>query len=366
MIIKRTPTKDGRKYVFSIRYKDIYGKTVRYQSQRYMTIKEAKEQETIYRLKVSENKVNRSSVTFLDIKREYYEYMKPKLKPQSLAKYPVLYGHLDSLNQVKINDFNLELYNKLLNDINKKKLSNIYKNKILGMLRALIRYSNKYYNTSDEMLKFIENISLANEKKEMDFYTFDEYKKFRSVIKDEEFLLFFDMLYFMGFRRGELQALSIDCIDPIKKEVSITKTLTTKLKGTEYYVSSPKTKTSNRVLPIPDNILTQINKQINKLKKYSNYEDSWFLFGGITPFKDTNISNKNIQYSRLANLRTIRLHDFRHSCASLLINNNMPITLVSRYLGHSKVSVTLDTYSHMYKSDLNTLTDYINNLKIGV
>jgi len=363
VITKRKPTKDGRKYVFIIRYKDIYGKTIQYQSPRYATAKEAKEQEAIYRLKISDNKINRSNVTFLDIKREYYEYMKPKIKPQSLVKYNVLYSHLDAINNIRINDFNLDIYNKLFKDINKKDLSATYKNKILGMLRCLIKYSNKYYNTSDEMLKFIENISLANTKTEMDFYTFDEYMKFRSVINEPEWLLWFDMLYFMGFRKGELQAITIEDIDTIKKVVSITKTLTTKLVGTEFYISSPKTKTSNRIIPIPDNILSQIVKQINKLKEYSNYEDTWFLFGGITPFKDTNISNKNIQYSKLANLRTIRLHDFRHSCASFLINSNMPITLVSRYLGHSKVSVTLDTYSHMYKSDLNTLTDYINTLK---
>lgn len=364
MVTKRKPTKDGRKYVFIIRYKDIYGKQVQYQSQRYATAKEAKEQEAIYRLKISENKVNRSTVTFRDIKREYYEYMKPKIKPQSLVKYNVLYGHLKALDSIKINDFDLAKYNLLFNEIDKKDLSAVYKNKILGMLRALIKYSNKYYNTSDEILKFIENISLANTKSEMDFYTFDEYTQFRSVISDAEWLLWFDMLYFMGFRKGELQALTIEDIDINKKEVSITKTLTTKLKDTEFYISSPKTKTSNRVLPIPDMILSQIKKNIDKYKEYSNFSKKWFLFGGITPFKDTNISNKNIQFSKAANLRTIRLHDFRHSCASFLINSNMPITLVSRYLGHSKVSVTLDTYSHMYKSDLNTLTDYINNLKI--
>lgn len=363
MITKRKPTKDGRKYVFVIRYKDIYGKTIQYQSPRYMTSKEAKEQEAIYRLKVSENKVNRSAVTFLDIKREYYEYMKPKIKPQSLVKYNVLYGHLKAIDHVKVNDFNLDLYNRLYNDINKKKLSNIYKNKILGMLRALIKYSNKYYNTSDEMLKFIENISLANDKKEMDFYTFDEYMQFRSVINDDEWRLWFDMLYFMGFRKGELQALTYADIDTIKKEVSITKTLTTKLKGTEFYVSSPKTKTSNRILPIPDIIFDEIAKNMQKYQKYTNYSDLFFVFGGITPFKDTNISNKNMQYSKLANLRTIRIHDYRHSCASFLINSNMPITLVSKYLGHAKTSITLDTYSHMFKSDLNVLTDYINNLK---
>ena len=363
MITKRTPTKDGRKYVFVIRYKDIYGKTIQYQSPRYATAKEAKEQEAIYRLKVSENKINRSGITFKDVKREYYEYMKPKIKPQSLVKYNVLYGHLEPIDNIRVNDFNLDIYNKLFNDINKKKLSAVYKNKILGMLRCLIKYSNKYHNTSDEMLKFIENITLRNTKKEMDFYTFDEYTQFRNVINDDEWRLWFDMLYFMGFRKGELQALTYADIDPIKKEVSITKTLTTKLKDTEYYISSPKTKSSERIIPIPDNIFEEIAKNMQKYQKYTNYSDLFFVFGGITPFKDTNISNKNIQYSKLANLRTIRIHDFRHSCASLLINQNMPITLVSRYLGHSKVSITLDTYSHMYKSDLSTLTDYINNLK---
>ena len=42
MITKRTPTKDGRKYVFRIKYKDIYGKVIQYESQKYMTLKEAK------------------------------------------------------------------------------------------------------------------------------------------------------------------------------------------------------------------------------------------------------------------------------------------------------------------------------------
>lgn len=363
MITKRTPTKDGRKYVFVIRYKDIYGKTIQYQSPRYMTAKEAKEQEAIFRLKLSENKLNRSNITFKDVKLEYYEYMKPKIKPQTIAKYPVFFGYLSALDNVKINDFNLNIYNRLFNDINKKHLSPLYVNKILGILRSLIRYSNKYYNTSDEMLKFIENVSTRESKKEMDFYTYDEYLEFRSVINDPEWLLWFDMLYFLGFRKGELQALTYIDIDTTKKEVSINKTLTTKLKGTEYYISSPKTKTSNRILPIPNNILSQIIKNKKKYQEYSNFSEDWFVFGGITPFKDTNISNKNIQYSKAANLRTIRLHDFRHSCASFLINSNMPITLVSKYLGHAKTSITLDTYSHMFKSDLNTLTDYINKLK---
>ena len=362
MITKRTPTKDGRKYVFRIKYKDIYGKVIQYESQKYMTLKEAKEQEAIYRLKISDNKINRSNVTFKDIKLEYYEYMKPKLKPQTLVKYNTMYSYLDSLDNIKINDFNLAKYNLLYNDISKLNVSPGHKNRILSMLRRLIKYSNKYYNTSDEVLKFIENFSTANAKKEMDFYTYEEYTKYRSVIDNDEWLLWFDMLYFMGFRKGELQALTWNDIDTIKKEVSINKTLTTKLKGTEFYISSPKTKSSNRVLPLPKRILKPLEEQKAHYNTFTNFDNNWFVFGGLTPFKETNITNKNVMYAKKANLKHIRIHDFRHSCASLLINQNMPITLVSRYLGHSKVSVTLDTYSHMFKSDLNTLTTYIDSL----
>lgn len=58
----------------------------------------------------------------------------------------------------------------------------------------------------------------------------------------------------------------------------------------------------------------------------------------------------------------IRLHDFRHSCASLLINNGANLTLVAKHLGHSKVDETLNTYSQMFYSKLNKLVNTINQL----
>ena len=48
-------------------------------------------------------------------------------------------------------------------------------------------------------------------------------------------------------------------------------------------------------------------------------------------------------------LQRIRVHDFRHSCASLLINKSSTIALVAKYLGHSNISVTLNPYTHIYE-----------------
>lgn len=72
--------------------------------------------------------------------------------------------------------------------------------------------------------------------------------------------------------------------------------------------------------------------------------------------------HKNIGIAKNSNIKRIRLHDFRHSCASLLINNNANIAVVSKFLGHSSIEETLDTYTHMFKNKLNDAVNTINKL----
>lgn len=60
-------------------------------------------------------------------------------------------------------------------------------------------------------------------------------------------------------------------------------------------------------------------------------------------------------------VKDIRIHDFRHSCASLLIDSSANITLVAKYLGHTKIDETLNTYSHIYQNRLDTIVNIIEN-----
>ena len=61
----------------------------------------------------------------------------------------------------------------------------------------------------------------------------------------------------------------------------------------------------------------------------------------------------------MARVNDIRIHDYRHSCASLLIDSGANITLVAKYLGHTKIDETLNTYSHMYQNRLDTIVNII-------
>ena len=61
----------------------------------------------------------------------------------------------------------------------------------------------------------------------------------------------------------------------------------------------------------------------------------------------------------MARVKDVRIHDFRHSCASLLIDSGANITLFAKYLGHTKIDETLNTYSHMYQNRLDTIVNII-------
>ena len=72
------------------------------------------------------------------------------------------------------------------------------------------------------------------------------------------------------------------------------------------------------------------------------------------------------EIAQKAGVKEISLHDFRHSCASFLVNNEAPVTMVSQYLGHSNSSETLNTYSHLFKKTSTEIINTINRARSNV
>lgn len=357
------PTKDGRKYFFRVKYKDIFGVWHDHTSQKYKKPKEAEYEEVLYRIKINNQDACISNITIEMAFDMLLEKKKKKYKPLTIKGDINKYKHLNMIKNVKINNFELNIYNRFAENLSKKELTINYKNDILNLLRQIIRYSKKYYRTNDYILDFIENFSDPNEiHKEMEFFTFEEYQKFDRVIDDFNYHVLFEVLYYLGLRQGECQALTWSDINFDKNIVNIRKTLTTKIKGEKYTISSPKTKSSVRILPLTKKLVDDLQIMKNNAIKYKDYSGNWFVFGNLFPFPETTIQKRKNEYCKLAGVKQIRIHDFRHSCASLLINQGASIALVSKYLGHSKISTTLNTYTHMYKSELENVTNLLNNL----
>lgn len=83
------------------------------------------------------------------------------------------------------------------------------------------------------------------------------------------------------------------------------------------------------------------------------------MFCNIDPLAATTLLDGKTKNAFMFRVKDIRIHDFRHSCASLLIDSGANITLVAKYLGHSKIDETLNTYSHMYQNRLDTIINII-------
>lgn len=109
-------------------------------------------------------------------------------------------------------------------------------------------------------------------------------------------------------------------------------------------------------------LLNDLNLLKEQVSKEHGFNDDYFVIGDAFPISSNTISSRKNRNCKLADVPQIRIHDFRHSFASLLVNNRANITIVAKYLGHTKIEKTLNTYTHLFNSALNEVVDLIDNL----
>ena len=114
-----------------------------------------------------------------------------------------------------------------------------------------------------------------------------------------------------------------------------------------------------------DDLYDSMMEYYDSVKKYKNFNEEFYCFGedkGITPIPYSTARRRKVVVAERAGVKEIRLHDFRHSCASLLINSGANVTVVAKYLGHTKIEETLNTYTHLFSTALNEVVNVIDNL----
>ena len=303
-------------------------------------------------------------MTFKDLYTAFYDYQKDKVKETTLHTYQDRIRYMELLDNIKVKEFNIQHYEAWRKKIMKFKLSNRTRNYIYKFLKTIMNFGTKWYGINfNEVYPKMTNFTDPSEiKKEMEFWTYEEFQKFISVEKNLTYKCLFKTLYFCGLRKGEARALNWNDIDFINNSVKINKGLSDNVNGKTYIITSPKTLTSNRTLPLPKGLVNDLRKLKDKAMEYTNFKENWFVFGNTVPLGDDAIRRRKNNDCKLAGVKQIRIHDFRHSCASLLINNGADITLVAKYLGHSKIDETLNTYSHMFKNKLNNIINLIDTL----
>lgn len=183
-----------------------------------------------------------------------------------------------------------------------------------------------------------------------------------------KYQVFYNVVIFAGLRRGELLGLNwtdIDfdnCIMLVRRNSQYTKR-----KG--LYCKTPKTPTGRRTLKLPEMLFTSLRRlkkeQIAQCRREGvSWSENTRLFTGTTgrPMHPNTPYNWLKRFCHNRDIPFYGIHQFRHLNASLLICTGADPTTVSHALGHSAVSVTMNTYSHAFAYEQAKASDAIGQL----
>lgn len=192
--------------------------------------------------------------------------------------------------------------------------------------------------------------------KEMMILDENQVSQFLLAARTSLYEALFHLAIVTGMRQGELFGLRWGDIQWNRGVLHVQRQ-TVYVKGEGVIFDTPKTLAGRRTIMIGENTLQALRlhkdrQKIDRAVAGSRWQEDDLVFTSSigTSLNRSNVRKEYKRILQLANLPDIRFHDLRHTAASIMLNNNVPITVVSRMLGHSKPSVTLDIYSHVITS----------------
>lgn len=376
-IYKMDGKKDGKqKYRVRINYIDNLGKPRQIERVAYGS-EEAKqlERELTYSIK---NEQPAQKITVQHLYDEYVISKKHEVRESTLDKSKtVLTRHvLPILKDYKIDKLTIPVLEDWKRKIEDKGLSIRMRKNIYSDFRAMLNYAVKMEYLQKNPLLKVGNFKAPLElKKEMQYYTAEEFQQFIFAAKEYaeqseqagsiyewNYYVFFCIAFYMGMRKGEIYALQWSDIKD-NDLMSITKSISQKLKGDDR-LTPPKNISSIRTIEMPAPLVNVLNEHMRRCQRLDDFSKTNYICGGKRPIRDTTVQNMSAKFSKAAGVKHIRIHDFRHSHASLLANEGINIQEVARRLGHSNVEITLKTYAHLYPRESERAIGILNTIKL--
>lgn len=351
------------------------------------TLKQAidRRDELLYEVKHFQIKPD-SNMNFLEYAKLWLkDYAEINIKPSTLYGYKsCLNAHiLPRFKDYKLSDITVYELERFYNDLRKTKSLNPDSNGNHNLLsEAVVRHQHSLLcvmlNTAVkwDFINFNPCLKLTKPptvtRKEMKFYDEEELKKLFQHLEYEN-LTFKTAIYLLtlgGMRRGECLGLFWEHVDFEKKTITIKNNLLN-IREKGVYLDTPKTKKSKRTISLPDicfDLLKKLKaKQELEKELFSNdWMDTEFVFKDEygNYYNPSRLSRQWVLFQKKHNLKHIRLHDLRHTCATYLLSHNVPIATVSKKLGHSNIYTTLDVYTHSVDSDDIEASNLLNNMVI--
>lgn len=324
---------------------------------------------------------SKENMTFKDFRDQIYlDWYKSRVKPNTFnpRKYCLLkdFKDFENKNMRDISVLDVQIFqNKLLSS----GVCGSYINLLCSLMAGIWDRAKIFGFVEENPFRALGRIRV--EKKKINFWTLDDFKVFEKSIfttnlenktmlqenlsqteyYDFFHYLFYRFLFFTGLRFGESAALLWENVDLEEGKIKVLYTVGNRSKKkSEQYLSTPKSKSSERTLFID-------NRTILLLKNWRFYQhrsgDIKLVFSHDDVFIDG--AWMGVKFKRLQEkfgLPRATLHDLRHSHASLLIHMKENPKMVQERLGHAKIEMTLDIYSHLYPTENFDIVDRLNTI----
>ena len=349
--------KDNGTWYVQFRYTDWKGERQQKLKRGFATKKEAQAWEREF-LMEKQADINMTFESFVGL---YEKDIKPKLKlntwmtKESIIQKKILpYFRKRKLSEITAKDI-IDWQNEIrgLTDNNGKPLSTTYLKTVHNQLSAIFNHAIRYYGLQVNPAQRAGNMG-TEERREMLFWTKEEYKKFSEVMMDKPMSFYaFEMLYWCGIREGELLALTPADFDFEKGTVSINKSYQ-RLNGQDI-VTTPKTKKSNRVIQMPQFLCEEMQDYLKQL--YGAEPDS-----RIFPVSKYYLHHEMDRGCKESGVKRIRIHDLRHSHISLLIDMGFTALAIADRVGHESIDITY-RYAHLFPTRQTEMANKLDLLR---
>ena len=347
--MKAEKDKKTGKWLIQYRYTDWQGKRRKSTKRGFATKREAEEWLRNFLITQKAD----FDMKFADFWKMYCADMETRLREHTMRtkKYIVELKILPYFGNKRVNDITAADIRQWQNELIKMGYSPTYLKTINNQLSAIFNYAVRYYDLKSNPCAKAGSMG-KSKAEEMDFWTGEEFRRFiDSVMNKRLSYMAFMTLYWTGMRLGELLALNPKDVDLEKRTITITKSY--QRLGKKDVITPPKTSKSKRVITIPEFLAADIKDYMDSL--YDLQEDDRLF--PITKYYLEHEMQRGIKES---GVKRIRVHDLRHSHASMLIELGFSTLEIANRLGHEKVETTLNTYSHLYPNKQTKLAERLD------
>jgi integrase len=284
----------------------------------------------------------------------WLESVKTTLRPKTAIQYEQIIQHhiIPFIGKMRLKDLRPilvdQFYGKLLKDGIGVRTIRLTHSVLHVAFERAVKYELIFRNPAHGAQVPKKNTA------EMSVLDESQVSTFLTAAQGSRYQVLFHLAIVTGMRQAELFGLKWADISWTKGQLYVRRQAQ-RIPGQGCVLSEPKTKAGRRTIKLGEGTLNLLRQQSEKVaqnkavagRRWIDY-DLIFPCSIGTPLDQSNVLGEFYMVLENAGLPKIRFHDLRHTAASLMLNHGVPVIVVSKILGHSKPSVTVDIYGHLY------------------